>query len=478
VTGSTLTFGDDPLGILISFHMAGAYSAVLGQALEMDQAGFRHPLLALMLAEAAFREGDDIASHRGLALIDEIYKGDPEAQRIMIEFTRDVFMTHVAPAYGAGQSSIVLGYLEIARRVLPELVEVFGHSSEAPQSPQPPVQRLSLPMPPGRQAKPGRRLLFFMRKFYFGPHSREHDFGARMCHGMARGGWVAKAVDPTYQGRTHIEARTEDLMDLALDFQADIILIDFCGLVLPPYVLIEFIEQCRRRLPGTKIVFIHFDPWQRETWASTRSLAKHVDLIWSHFPSIPLWAAPELESKVSLAPFPVGVGVEEMQAIARRPVSVFQGAIENYNATRAFWLAALEQKGAPISVRLTDHQDDGLSAIDSYRKYLEGFFSVDRLVNFAMRQDGSRIITGRTFEAIHAGACLIQEQAADVDYYFEPGVDYFRFTTLGELEDILNRVEREPELARRTGQKAQAYYRDHYDDELLVAHLDQVLFNL
>jgi len=464
------------LGQLIQFHMAGAFGALFDKAQVMAQAGFRHPLHALMLAQAALHIGEAQVFDDALILVEQIRAADPEAARIMVEFTRDVIMPQVAPAYAGKNNPLVLGYLAIARRVLPELATIFTPDQIVSATPPGAGHLISLSMPPGRRARSHRHVLFLMRKFYFGPESREHDFGARMQAGMARGGWSCLAMDPTFIGRNWQNVSGNDLFQILVAQDSDVVIVDFCGLALPPGALTDFISLCRRLRPATKIVLIHFDPWQTNTWSTTVMLAAHADLIWSHFPAVDLWQAEALQGKVSFAPFPVGIDIDDLPAIDRAPISVFQGAVESYNATRAFWLASIEDQRAPMVVRLTGHADDGLPALDSYRHYLQGFLNCQRLINFSMRQDGSRIITGRTFEAIHAGCCLIQEQADDIDHYFEAGRHYLSFRTLGELVDILHDVSLYPERARIIARQGQDHYRLHYDDALLVAHLDQVLF--
>ena len=385
----------------------------------------------------------------------------------------EVMMPQVAQTFAAGQRDIVLGYLAIARRVLPELASVFG-TTIAVEKPHPNI--IALEMPPIGKALIRRRAMFFMRKFYFGSDSREHDFAARMSAGIARGGWDCVSLDPTFIGREWVSRTGGHLFELVQDGDIDVVIIDFCGLVLAPSALIDFINLCRRFRPQMRIVLIHFDPWQKQTWTTTAMLGAQADLVWSHFPSQDIWQAPGLSGQVSFAPFPVGIGLEEFPSIPRRPINVFQGAVETYNASRAFWLASLEKSGSPIQVRLTGHGDDGKPPLDSYRDYLRGFLDCQCLVNFSMRQDGSRIITGRTFEAIHAGTCLIQEQADDVEYYFRPGEHFLSFSTLTELQDLLVYVAENPGYAAQIARQGQSYFRDRYDDSLLVAHLEQRLF--
>jgi spore maturation protein CgeB len=135
----------------------------------------------------------------------------------------------------------------------------------------------------------------------------------------------------------------------------------------------------------------------------------------------------------------------------------------------------LDRAKAPVTALITQHVDDGLDAIDSYRKYIETFLIYDSQLNFAMRRDGSRIATGRAFEVIHCGACLIQERTQDLDYYFTPQDHYFCFETFDDLMDLLKLLDREPERIQAMAAKGQAYYRAHFDDRLIIDGLSRRL---
>jgi spore maturation protein CgeB len=136
----------------------------------------------------------------------------------------------------------------------------------------------------------------------------------------------------------------------------------------------------------------------------------------------------------------------------------------------------LERAKAPVTALVTQHVDDGLGAIESYRKYIETFLIYDSQLNFALRRDGSRLATGRAFEVIHCGGCLFQERTEDLDYYFTPQEHYFCFKTFDELMDLLKLAETEPERIQAVAAKGQAYYRAHFDDRLIIDGLGRMAF--
>jgi hypothetical protein len=335
---------------------------------------------------------------------------------------------------------------------------------------------MSFTGPKSRPVARGRRVLFLMRKFFLSADSREHDMGPRMAAGFGFADWHCQVLDPTYNGRDFQNIGAGGLFSRTADHDAEVVIIDYCGLKLAPFALIEYINLCRRARPKTKIVLIHLDAWQRDTWELTVDMGARADLVWSLFPDLDIWRQPAIRDKMFFAPFMVGVKLNELDPPQRLPRIAFHGAVESYNAARSFWLSLLARSGYDIAIRRTGHGDDGLAPLDSYRKYLAGFLSDVANLNFSARQDGSRIITGRTYETIFAGACLIQERSTDIDYYFEAGRHYLSFETYEDLIDILAWLKREPDQAQIIASAGQAFYFQHYSDEAIVAALDARLF--
>jgi hypothetical protein len=313
-----------------------------------------------------------------------------------------------------------------------------------------------------------------MRKFYIGPQGREHDIGPRTVAGFASGGWPCLSIDPTYDGREWVGADESKLLGIARDYQPDLILIDFCGLAMGGDPWPGFFNQCRRAMPGTRIALAHFDAWQQETWPGMLTLAPFVDLVWGPFPGLAIWDHPDLRDKVTFAPFMTGVRLDGLTP-SRRNETVFQGGVEGYNASRAFWLKRARDENLPVTIRHTHHGDDGQPPLESYRRYFETFLSVERILNFSMRQDGTKIVTGRTWESVFAGACLIQESSPNIDYYLQAGRHYLSFSTFDEFREIVTTLEREPEIGRAIALAGQDFFLSRFDDPHLVQHLGQRL---
>jgi hypothetical protein len=467
---------------LLTLYSASQFDAAAQIAGQMDRDRQWHPIQAVVMAQLGVLRDDEAMRLRGLELLDFVRQAQPSSQSSLHEFEQILIAAHAIECYRAGDVKRVLNLLEISRRISDETARAFPLAPSADM----PAPQLRLPhyvpkvplltLPASRGGPRPRRAVGILRKYFSGPSSREHDITARMCRGLELAGWSCPLRDPSYEGKTPVEVTAERMISIVAEIDPEVILVDNDGIALVAGAFDDFVTWLRRYRPQAKLVHINFDPWLKPQWARLRTLAAEVDLVWSHFPGLPVWNAPELAGKVCYAPFPMGIRIEEVRAQTRRPAAVFQGAVEWYNFSRVYWLTALAEVGAPIELRLTKHADDGLDPIESYLRYIEGYFSVDRLLSFSLRPGDARIITGRSFESIFAGACLIQEQTDDMDSYFIPLVHYVPFTSLQDLRDVLATLDAHPGLVQTIAQRGQEFYLERYSDERIVSCLEHMLF--
>lgn len=479
------TLAETPQGRLdqlLTLYQAGQFAAAAQIARQMDRDRQWHPIHVAVMAQLGVLMDDDALLRRGLELLELVRKVQPGAQSSLHEFEQVLIAAHAIECYRAGDRKRVLGLLEISRRISDETARAFP----APPGADMPPPKLGLPhyvpkvplleLEVARGARPPRRAVGILRKYFAGPDSREHDITARMCRGLELAGWSCPLRDPSYEGKTLVDVTAERLIRIAAETDPEVILVDNDGISLVAGAFDEFVKWLRRYRPQAKLVHMNFDPWLKSQWPRLQALAAQVDLVWSHFPGLPVWQAPELAGKLCYAPFPMGIRLGEVRPRTRRKAAVFQGAVEWYNFSRAYWLTALAEIGAPVELRLTKHADDGLDPIQSYLRYIEGYFEVDRLLSFSLRPGDARIITGRSFESIFAGACLIQEQTDDMDSYFIPLVHYVPFTTLQDLRDVLATLDAHPGLVQAIAQRGQEFYLARYSDERIASCLEHMLF--
>ena len=155
---------------------------------------------------------------------------------------------------------------------------------------------------------------------------------------------------------------------------------------------------------------------------------------------------------------------------------LFSGSVRGFNCPRAFWLSTAEHLNLPIKIKLSTHEEDGLSALESYALYMRGLTEATCCLNLTMRLDLDHIVVGRSFEAILAGALLVQEATPGMHRYFIAGEHYLEFSTLAELSAIARFINENREEAEEIRRRGNAFALEHYSDEKLVGYLDALLY--
>ena len=316
------------------------------------------------------------------------------------------------------------------------------------------------------------------------PHSRLHEIGPLIVAAMSRYGWqpifygLRTLDDPTL-----LAADWSALLDLCRHHRPDALMVqELRPDSAPDGLMSAFIAALRREVPGIKLTGLYGDPWDRDRWNALTEAARHLDRLWAPFPSLALWQHPALRDKVMTPPFPhEGLGGFSIPAPTRgngaRGLTLsFVGGVDSANWGRGLWLAELKRAGVPVRITVTKRVSDGLPALESYRRYLKTLAATGCALNFSLRADGSRIATGRAFEAILAGALLVQEACPDIDSYFTPGEHFLSFTTVADLTEIGRQLatQAEPLLALR--RRAFDFFQEHYRDECIIDHLERQLF--
>jgi hypothetical protein len=456
------------------------FTTALSLADALKAEGAVDPLLGTLLAHLGIICGTDDTFACGLAMIDSASALDPNAPWRVKGYDADFISGHVCGALARGDERAILALLEISRRINPALAAIFPDSVERMIS-RPPEPRRNLiglsavptKISPGQGPKRSLRANLYLNPWFFGPSGRRHDLGPRMARAFNGAGWPAQLIEPPYIGD---DLATLDADSLALrmgDGAPDVIIFDNQRCNISPAIFGQAAAQLRRDNADLRFVLLLPDPWLVDFWPDLRLFAPMVDAIWAPSPGAGILSEAIVADKVFCATYPIGVGLDELPAQTRAPVTAFQGAVEWYNYARAYWLALLAAAKSPVRRVLTHHRDDGLSPIDSFKIYLSRFQSVDRQISLSMRRDGTRMATGRSFETIFTGACLLQEQTDDMAYFgFEAGRHYLSFTTFDDLMDQLAFGEQNPDAVKTLAARAQAFYLSTYADPFLVGALE------
>jgi len=446
----------------------------------MIQAGQLHPLQTMMFAAAAelLERADQFAL--AMTCIDRLLAHDAGNADHMLQFERLIMNGEIRKWFQSGAHDRVLNHLAWARHIDPLLNQIFPASAmTAPPKPVLPDQTPHYPLGPwikSPESMRTARAVFFMRRHYFGVNSRPHDMGPRFAAALDMAGWPCLLMDPGFDGDISCAPTPQAMLAAIEAHEADLVLIDHFGINMIPAQWEEFSNAAQRIRPHVKLVHIGFDPWIASNWPLLAIFGRQVDLIWSHTPDGAYWDALGLRDKLYYLPFPVGVPFEQLPARNENTEIAFYGAVESYNLSRAYWLSGLKKADIAINQHVTNHRDDGLTPLESYRNYLGRFCQSGRLLSFSLRSDGSRMLTGRSFETVFSGGLLIQERVDHLDFYLTPGNHYFRFETFSELTDLVCYLNENPDIAQATAARGHTHYLTHFNDGILIRQLASILF--
>ncbi len=376
----------------------------------------------------------------------------------------------------------VNGLFKIVRFIFPSLCDGLIEQFIADRIPEAKPSRplLTFERPP----KDGRRsrsvVVAVSERFHpANPQSRLLDIGPLIVAALDGYGWKTAFYGlQSLSDRPLIQRDWDALLRLCRDHQAEAVFIqEFLPDTISPDDLASFTSALRRACPGLQVVALYFDPWDRQRWPAIRAAAEVVDRIWAPWPSLALWSGETLREKVMFLPIPhEGLGGYSGPSRSRGMILSFVGGVDSANWPRAFWLSSLKKAGVPLRVTITQRRDNQMPPLESHRAYMKSLGAAGCALNFSRRLDGSKILTGRTFEAILAGALLVQERTEDVDYYFTSNEHYLEFSTVGDIIQINEMIRREPEKIMEMRWRAFRHYQAHYSGAQIAACLDKLLF--
>ena len=333
---------------------------------------------------------------------------------------------------------------------------------------------ISLEQPPPGAPRPRRRVIYAGRERVFpqDPSSRLYETGPKMSTSMAAYGWDATFL-PTMS--IHFPEDFANIVAVCEQEKPDLLIFDDLYITVPQMLPARaaMIEALREKLPSMKIASLHQDPWEISPQTLIETSVR-LDAVMAQFPSMPVWQDPAFKGKMIFAPIPhAGTSGPVKTPMSSR--MKFIGGVFGYNWHRIFWLAGAKL-GLPIDFIRSTHRNDGLSVIDSYDAYMRRTEAAGCVINFSMRSDLSRVMTGRNLEGILSGALLVAEETPDMDYYFVAGEHYLSFATVPELRALARFIAEKPEEAEAIRRRGNEFGRERYSDEKLVGHIDYHFF--
>jgi hypothetical protein len=310
------------------------------------------------------------------------------------------------------------------------------------------------------------KIIIYTRTYYFHPNSRLHDIGPRIQSAFDGDGVECKIVDPD---------------DMEIEHEhCDLALID------DTYVYRKDVKEKRafleriRKVAG-KMAMLEMDPWAPGLEQRIQSNRDIYDFVWAMAPALTFDDDKSIGGlPITLMPFPVGAGRSfDRFAIDGRldglaPIK-FSGGVEEYNYYRYFWTLAASSFNNPPKFNITNHDVDGLTALESLERYIERLAGSYACLNFVMRGDGSRAVVGRSFDSLRLSQLLVQERCDDMHAYLEPGNHYLEFDCVSELEEICGQLNGQPnrfDIIRRAGVDT---FNKRYSDAAVLRHIITLL---
>jgi hypothetical protein len=129
---------------------------------------------------------------------------------------------------------------------------------------------------------------------------------------------------------------------------------------------------------------------------------------------------------------------------------------------RPFWLGralrVVNRLGLVSNIR-THARTNDCPSMAEYSRILRHSRMV---LNFSSRGRDAKIITGRAWQALHAGTLLLEEENDQTPQYFVPFVHYVPFENAAQLALLIEFFHKNPDLAATVGQAAAAFCIEYY----------------
>jgi hypothetical protein len=474
---------DDPnLMLLACLHLWAQqrHQEARTLALWLMTTGVNNPIAHLVSLLGALRDGSaalDAGSVASLAWHYDV--ATPELRALIGRIFEPAMLELLFSAHAQNDVSAIVRLAEIAKACLPALREIFDWHAPAtiPQAGAArPASAAWRSPPPGARRVPYRVVVAMRRKLMDSPTpTRAFDMGPRLAQAASAYGWPATLYCGQFRGDLSEDAQA--VLAECRSAAADILILDDDCIANPAIHAqrAQLLAALRRMRPSIRIVAVHFDCWDIGA-DELRAGAEDVDAIWTTTPSLPVWQEPVFAGKLLHAPFP-HAGFRQAPAETPPARIGFIGSLLHYNWPRMLWRAGAIEHGLPIDWTLSYHVAEDLPPLDSYRGFMQRLAESGCALNLAMRRDGSRIVTGRTFEAPLAGALLIQETVPDLEHFFVAGEHYLPFTSFAELRAVCDLVTQDPARAQKIRRAGHEFAVARYADDRLIGYLDALLFH-
>ena len=307
----------------------------------------------------------------------------------------------------------------------------------------------------------------FFSEFIFSPGSRKCEVGYRIQRALASKGWdVSLFTAGEVKNYTSINQKDFAVIDVFAFYQ---MALDDTLAIL-----------ARLRRFFRKIVMVDTDVWAGRFDDMLRSISSQTDYIWGLTAEWRLADEPEFKGRTIL--FPSFGGFDHLSNIIEAPLDWstctfnFTGSVQSYNLNRIAWLLEFIHRNDPIELKITNPQvDDGFEPEYSQQLYAQETAATHAAINLTTRKDGSRIVTGRSFEVISLNRLLVQESCPVFNRYFIEGEHFLEFSNIDELGAIIDFLRLHPKTAQALCRHGHRFYDERYSCKKLVEHFQTLL---
>lgn len=320
--------------------------------------------------------------------------------------------------------------------------------------------------------KEERRVLIISSKYI--AHSEKyllHDLTIAYQESAKAAGLDYEIVycDALHHGLEKSVAVAREIEDKIASFRPDIVFFDAninvpamqrLGIAFP---LNEgFVTELKRKY-GCAFVGVLSDAYGKIGGEIARYWHPNLDLVVSYEPP-PVTGEDAFQSLV--LPVPVPKSHFYSHRLSRRREEIcFIGTTFKY--MRAETLAMLEEADIPLYVRGGDRTAD----CPDLEEYADRMRHSRAVLNISARDidlpdnEDLDCITARVYEAINAGALLLEQDNRSTPYFFAPYVHYLPFRSMGELKMVARMVLSNPKIWEEVNKRA-VPFADMYSDDM------------
>ncbi|MBF0162849.1 MAG: glycosyltransferase, partial [Magnetococcales bacterium] len=469
-------------------------------AMILDKSGQRHPDIAFALAAGGIVCNQPAYEARGTLLLSEQVDALTAAERHAIRDTASQLGMHFTKMFLGAPNGVdsMLRVIEILKAAEPQFRAEFDWDAPIPELTGEEMRRrgreksrlTSYPLPPADAPRLPRRVLVADREF-FAPHQvgtpgtpwpRLMMSGPALVDAMNGYGWQAEFFPMFGPQLPRWQDYIPAMLERCRQMKPDILVLE-SGILFQPWLrplCIAMLRRLRQEQPEMKLVANMHDIWDEHDAEMVLDVAPHLDLLWqSCRPSMSFWQHPSLANKL-LHTF--CVPNEWCAGTTDRPLAPhisFLMSVQVYNWQRAMWLTAIQHKGIPIQVTLSNHREaDGMSASESHLHWMRRLEESTCCLSLLRRAQNSfgKMVVWRSFETFFSGALLVQESTPDMDYHFVAGEHYLEFSSVAELAAVARFIAEHREEAEEIRRRGHAFARERYGDRQLIGYLDYQLY--